>query len=66
MLAEFERSYHELLEAIEPLSDEDLNDPARYAWTEGKPLWRTIAGESYLHYREHDVELRAWLARAGG
>ena len=65
VLTEFERSYHELLEVVEPLSDEDLNDPGRYAWTGGKPLWRIIAGESYLHYREHDEELRAWLDRAG-
>ena len=65
VLAEFERSYHELLEVIAPLSDAELNDPSRYAWTEGKPLWRIIAGESYLHYREHDEEIRAWLDRTG-
>ena len=66
VLAEFERSYHELLDVVEPLSDADLNEPDRYAWTEGKPLWRIIAGESYRHYREHDEEIRAWLDRAAG
>jgi hypothetical protein len=44
----------QLVQALETLSDEDLNDPARFA---GMPPdwrpWEVIASDTFEHYREH-------------
>jgi len=63
ILAEAEQVYAGLAAAIETLTDEDLNDAARFA---GMPAdwqpWQVIAGNSYEHYRDHGQKLQAWLA----
>jgi hypothetical protein len=43
-----------LLAALETLSDEDLNDPARFAGMPADWLpWQVIASDTFEHYREH-------------
>ena len=53
VLAEFKESYTTSLAMIKTITEEDLIDPDRFAWREGEPLWKMIAGNTYLHYREH-------------
>lgn len=62
VLAEARGLYPQLLEAVRGLTEEDLNDPARFP---GMPAdwqpWRIIAGNTYTHYEEHARNIRAWL-----
>ncbi len=59
---ESRKSYEQFLALVERLSDEDLNDPQRFPWTEGESILAFIADNSYNHYREHSEQIRAWLA----
>ena len=44
-------------------TDQDLDDPDRYAWLKGKPLWKWIAEDSFVHEGEHATQIRAWRLR---
>ena len=62
VLAESRQVYRDLLQALQPLSDEDLNDPGRYkdmpaVW---QP-WNLISENTYEHYADHANDIRAWL-----
>jgi len=64
VLAEEQELFSQFLEGFESLTDEDLDDPARFAdmppdWVPGK----LIAENSYEHYREHTPAIRAWLTK---
>jgi len=65
VLTEAQQVYAQLLEAVQTLSDEDLNDPNRFRDmpTDWLP-WQIIAGNSYEHYRQHTPSIRAWLNQA--
>ncbi len=58
------QAYTALLEAVQTLSDEDLNDPQHFKNMpqEWKP-WQLIAGNSFKHYEDHMPSLREWLAK---
>ncbi len=46
------------------LSEEDLNAPHRFAWTEpwpGYSLIAVIADNSYEHYHDHAQQISRWL-----
>jgi hypothetical protein len=47
------RADSRLRTVTERLSDDDLNDPTRFEWRRGGPVWPTIAANSYWHYAEH-------------
>jgi hypothetical protein len=61
VLAENQRSYQHLLEAIEQLSEPELKDPNRFTWLRGKSLWQILPNQSYNHYAMHMPAIRAWL-----
>ena len=65
VLTEAQQVYAQLLEAVQTLSDEDLNDPNRFRDmpTDWLP-WQIIAGNSYEHYQQHTPSIRAWLNQA--
>jgi DinB superfamily len=65
VLTEAQQVYAQLLDAVQALSDEDLNDPSRFRYmpTDWLP-WRIVAGNSYEHYRQHTPSIRAWLNQA--
>lgn len=46
---------------VEGFSEQDLNDPHRFPWLDGKPLWEWIEGDSFGHEAEHAETIRAWL-----
>ena len=60
------QAYAAFLEAVQTLSDEDLNDPHRFKHMpqEWKP-WQLIAGNSFEHYKDHMPSIREWLANQG-
>jgi hypothetical protein len=60
VLADFQKSYLQVLEHVARLSDDDLTNPNRYAWWPGEPVWHYIRGDTYGHYREHTEPIRAW------
>lgn len=62
VLAEARRVYAELLEALQPLAEEDLIDPSRYSdmpadWVP----WKVFADNTYDHYAAHIPAIRAGL-----
>ncbi len=58
------QAYKALFEAVQSLSDEDLNDPQRFKKMpqEWRP-WQLIAGNSFKHYQDHMPSIREWLAK---
>lgn len=53
ILAYARRVHVQLLDAMQTLSEQDLNDPDLFAWTEGRPLWREIASTACNHPITH-------------
>ncbi len=53
-------SHAQVLAFIEALNEEDLNNPEKYAWHRGEPIWEYIRGDTYAHYEEHTAPIRAW------
>jgi hypothetical protein len=64
VLEEAQRVFPEMMAELEKLTDEDLNDPARYP---GMPPdwqpWNVIASNTYEHYQDHIRDLQEWLNR---
>ncbi|MFX0145519.1 MAG: ClbS/DfsB family four-helix bundle protein [Candidatus Hodarchaeota archaeon] len=61
ILAEFHQSFPKALDTVKSISEEDLLDPDRYEWREGKPLWFIVAANTHWHYDEHDKVIKEWL-----
>jgi hypothetical protein len=61
--AEFQRTHAELLEALNQLTDDDLNDDHRFDFRDDKPLWEYIWGESGEHYGDHNGDLYVMIQR---
>jgi hypothetical protein len=57
--------HHRLVEAIESVADGDFNQPQKFAWTGGQPVWEAIAGNSFEHYDDHQAGVRTWLEARG-
>jgi hypothetical protein len=58
--ADWRAQFLHILDLSEQLSQNDLFDPARYAWMGGYPLAASHLG-AYEHHEEHLDELRDWL-----
>lgn len=62
VLADSQRVFRLYLEAVAAPSDEDLNDPSRFAeMPDGWRPWRILYDPG--HYQEHADSIRAWLVR---
>ncbi len=60
VLADFEVSYPQALSAVKDISEEDLINPDRYAWRDGRPLWEMVAANTSWHYKEHEETITTW------
>ena len=65
VLAQATDVFKQLLDAVRALSEEDLNDPARF---QDMPIsgipWRIVVANSFAHYYQHMPGIRAWLERS--
>ena len=54
--------FHDLLQELNKLDQEDLHDPHRFRDfpAEWRP-WDLIADNTYRHYQDHLADLKAWL-----
>jgi hypothetical protein len=62
ILSQSGQTFRQLLREVEALSEEDLNDPARFKemppdWVP----WKLLAENSYQHYPDHVASVAAWL-----
>ncbi len=55
-------AYQQLLEQVQALSEDDITNPQRFPWTDGRGLVPFIAANSYEHYQEHFEQIHKWLA----
>ena len=46
---------------VSAFSEQELQDPQRYAWLGGKPLWMWIVNDSVEHEEDHEDAIREWL-----
>jgi hypothetical protein len=62
VLADSRRIFRQYFEAVAALTEEELNDPRRFAsMPEGWRPWRILYDPG--HYQGHADSIRAWLAR---
>lgn len=61
--SDFHRSFQEVLQAVEALSDDDLFNPQRLAQVFNAPVERIIGSDTFYHYPEHTESIRGWLAK---
>ena len=52
-------AYEQLLLLVENAMDDELFNPQRFAWTEGKPFAEWIESNTYGHYEEHQADFKA-------
>ncbi len=50
-------AYEQLLLLVKNAMNDDLFNPQRFAWTEGKPFAEWIKNNTYGHYEEHRADL---------
>ncbi len=66
VLADFRAVRGQTITQVESLAEEDLNDPKRYSWLGGAPLWEWIERDSFGHHEaEHTAQIKAWRQRRG-
>jgi hypothetical protein len=61
VLSDSREVIQQLVDAIDAFSDDELQDPQRFAWLEGEPLSGKFVF-SHFH-EEHEPDMRAWLVR---
>ena len=44
-------------------TDQDLNDPARFDWSDGHQLWRLVEGNSFGHELQHLPDIEEFSGR---
>jgi hypothetical protein len=59
--ADFVGVRKQLIRRVSAFSEKDLQDPQRYPWLNGKPLWMWIVSDSIEHEEEHGDAIREWL-----
>jgi hypothetical protein len=64
VLAEADQVFGQLLDLIKACPTDILNDPHRLGLPDDFVPWMGVANNSYAHYREHELAVRAWLARS--
>ena len=60
VLEDFHGVRNQTIRRVEAFPDRDLDDPQRYPWLQGEPLWKWIAADSYEHEAEHAPQIREW------
>lgn len=66
ILQDFHGVRSQTIRRLEAFTDQELNDPQRFSWLGGKPLWSWVASDSFEHEAEHLEQIIAWRNRRGG
>lgn len=53
---EEQAAYEQLLLLVENALDDDLFNPQRFAWTEGRPFADEVVNNTYGHYEQHQAD----------
>ena len=59
---DFRLTFADIVATVQRIDGTLLFDSHSMAWTEGRPLWLWIAGNTYEHYEEHTGPIEQWLA----
>jgi len=62
VLTDFRTTYQHILSIVQAMPEDNLLNPHRFSWSQGEPLWKSIAGDTYEHYQEHILQIQQWLA----
>ena len=64
VLADADATFSRLRAVVETMHDEELNDPRRFPWMEGRSLGDVLISRYYFAHlhEEHESAVRAWLA----
>jgi hypothetical protein len=46
---------------VSELSEEDLNNPQRFPWQKGVPLYQWVMNDTVVHEETHADQIREWL-----
>ena len=61
ILSDSREVFQQLVDVIDAFSDDELQDPQRFAWLQGEPLSGKLV---FAHFHEeHEPDMRAWLDR---
>lgn len=63
VLDEYHHSFVCMRDAVSALSEQDLTEPGRYNWMQGRPLASVITGSFEHLHDEHEAALCEWLDR---
>jgi hypothetical protein len=47
------RAHEDMVNNLRRLSEDDITDPERFTWLNGRPLWRAVAFTNYYHVLQH-------------
>lgn len=59
----FDQSYQQVLQALEGMSEKELNTPARYAWVGKHTVGDGLAANTWKHYRWARTLIAKWSKR---
>lgn len=65
ILEDFHGVRNQTIRRLDYFTDKDLDDPKRYPWLGGQPLWEWVAGDTFEHDVEHLDQLRLWREKKG-
>ena len=61
ILSDSREVFQHLVDVLDAFSDDELQDPQRFAWLEGEPFSGKLV---FAHFHEeHEPDMRAWLDR---
>jgi hypothetical protein len=65
VMSNFHSSFKFAVEIVEKFSEEDLINPDRFEWREGRPFSDIVAANTYSHYKEHREQINLWRNNLG-
>jgi hypothetical protein len=64
VLTDFRATHQQIIDIVQAMPEDDLISAHRFAWSQGKPLWHLIAGDTFEHYQEHLAQIQEWLVQS--
>ena len=58
---DFDRSYREVLQTLDAMTEDELNTPARYAWVGKHTVGDSLAANTWKHYRWARGLIAKWV-----